>query len=89
MNELEFIKTEIENIKKRNKQVEANKAWETSITRKIILFVMTYSIAGLVLLSIKNPSPWTNALIPAVGFFLSTLTLPFIKDYWRKYIYKK
>ncbi len=88
MNQIAELKKEIESLKLRNKRVEANKAWETSLTRKIILVLLTYFIAGYTLQVIKNPNPWTNALIPAIGFLLSTLTLPFIKKLWEQYIYK-
>jgi len=35
------------------------------------------------------PSAWLNAIVPAVGFLLSTLTLPFFKKFWEKCVYKK
>jgi len=89
MSELEEIKEELRKIQARNKRVEENKAWETSLTRKFVLFVITYLVIGLTLTTINNPAPWVNAFIPAIGFFLSTLTLPAIKNYWIKYLYKK
>jgi len=33
--------------------------------------------------------PWLNAIVPTVGFLLSTLTLPYFKTFWTKYIYRK
>lgn len=81
------LKQRIAKIEARNKTVEINKAWATSLTRKITLVIATYLIIALTLFVIKNPDPWINAIIPALGFFLSTLTLPFVKTYWRKYIY--
>jgi hypothetical protein len=89
MNDLEIVKLELKKIQERNKKVEANKAWETSLTRKIVLFVITYFVIGLTLMTIHNPEPWINAFIPAIGFSISTLTLPFIKEYWMKMVYKK
>lgn len=88
MSEIAEIKKEIDKIKERNKKVEINKAWETSWLRKILLMTLTYLIAAATLVTIKNPNPFLNALIPTVGFYLSTLTLPFIKNLWEKYIYK-
>lgn len=35
MESIETLLKEIENLKSRNKKVEANKAWETSYTRKL------------------------------------------------------
>lgn len=88
MTELEELKQEVEKLKERNKKVESNKAWETSLTRKIILMLITYLVVGLTLTTMKNDAPWINAIIPTLGFFLSTLSLPFLKEQWRKYIYK-
>ncbi len=80
---------EIESIKERNKRVEADKAWETSITRRIIIALMTYIIIVIFLYSINAKSPWLNAIVPTIGFVLSTLTLPYFKKAWLKYIYKR
>lgn len=89
MTDISELRNEIEKLKERNRKVEANKAWELSWTRKAILFLLTYLVAGITLQKLSNSSPWTNALIPAIGFFLSTLTLPIIRDIWVKHIYRK
>jgi len=80
---------DIESIKERNKRVERDKAWETSKTRRIIIALMTYIVIVIFLWSINAPKPWLNAIVPTVGFFLSTLTLTFFKQFWINYIYKK
>jgi len=89
MTTLEQLEEEIEKIKKRNRRVEADKAWETSYTRRILLMIFTYLAIGVYLVVIKIPNPWLNAIVPAVAFMLSTLTLPFFKKIWLKYIYKR
>ena len=83
------MRKDIEKIKDRNKKVESDKAWETSKTRKLIIALMTYIIIVVFLWSIKAPNPWLNAIVPTVGFILSTLTLPFFKKFWINNIYKK
>lgn len=83
------LEKEIAEIKKRNRHVESDKAWETSWTRRILLTFFTYLAIGLYLNAIKIPEPWLNAVVPAVGFMLSTLTLPFFKRMWTKYFYNK
>lgn len=83
------MKQEIEKIRERNKRVEADKAWEISKTRRLIIAVMTYIIIVVVLFSINAPKPFFNALVPTIGFVLSTLTVPIFKKYWLKYNYKK
>ncbi len=82
LNELE---KEIETIKERNKRVEIDKAWETSYTRRILLVIFTYLAIGFYLKAIDVPEPWLNAIVPAVAFMLSTLTLPFFKKIWARY----
>ena len=82
---LQELEKEIENIKKRNKKVEADKAWETSLTRKIILTVLTYFTIVILFLFADLPNPFINAIVPSLAFVLSTLTLPFFKEVWLKY----
>ena len=84
----EEIKQEIGKIKERNKKVETDKSWELSYTRRIILTIFTYLAIGVYLRAINVPNPWLNAIVPAVAFMLSTLTLPFFKKIWIKYIYR-
>lgn len=79
---------QIQAIAERNKRVETDKAWETSLTRRIIISIMTYFVVVIFLLINSMPNPWLNALIPAIAFFLSTLTLSFFKKIWIS-LYKK
>ena len=76
------INNVLKEIKERNRKVETDKAWETSYTRKILLMTFTYLAIGIYLQVINVPSPWLNAIVPAVAFMLSTLTLPFFKKIW-------
>jgi hypothetical protein len=76
------IEAEIEDIKLRNRRVEADKAWETSNVRRAIIFIGTYIATYLVFLLIDAPNPHLAALVPAVGFLLSTLTMPVVKQSW-------
>ena len=89
MASLTKIEAEIKAIKERNKKVEADKAWETSWTRRILLILFTYLAVGLYLQAINIERAWLNAIVPAVGFVLSTLTMPFFKKLWIKIEYKK
>jgi len=58
MKEIEQLKKEIRNIKERDKRVEADKAWEISLTRKVLLTVFTYLSVGIYLRMIDLPKPW-------------------------------
>ena len=42
--ELKDLEKEIENIKIRNARVELDKKWETSLTRKICICILTYIV---------------------------------------------
>lgn len=84
MNEqrLKSIEKDILLIKARNSKVEADKAWEVSWLRRLLISVLTYLIAVLTLYLSGVENYLTGALIPAVGFLLSTLSLPLIKKWW-------
>lgn len=86
---MDTIEKRLEKIEDRNKRVEGDKAWELSITRRILLILFTYLAIGIYLYIINIPDPWLNAIVPAVAFMLSTLTLPFFKKIWIKYFYRK
>lgn len=83
------IEERIELIENRNKNVEKDKDWETSYTRKVLIAIFTYLAIALYLKFIVGIDPWINAIVPSVGFLLSTLTLSYFKALWGKYIYKK
>lgn len=72
----------IKAIEERNKRVESDKAWETSIMRRSIIAILTYFVVVLFLYLIHAPKPWWNACVPTGGYVLSTLTLPFFKKWW-------
>ena len=80
------LKKEIEQIKKRNKKVESDKAWETSISRKIIIAVLTYIVIVIFFYFARLPNPFVNSIVPALAFILSTLTLSILKQLWLRKI---
>ena len=79
---MESIEERLEKIEQRNIRVEVDKAWETSWTRRFFIALFTYLVISLYMSAINVERPWLNAIIPTVGFLLSTLTLSFIKKYW-------
>lgn len=76
------LEKEINDIKERNKRVEADKEWEISYTRRALLMLFTYLAIGFYLQAINVQRPWLNAIVPAVAFMLSTLALPLFKSLW-------
>ena len=77
------LEKEIEQIKVRNKRVEKDKAWETSMTRKLAIAVLTYVIVLLYSYLIsKYSNVFLTSLVPVIGFTLSTLSLNLIRKMW-------
>lgn len=78
---------EINKIHCRNHKVEADKAWETSNTRKIVVAVLTYFVMICVMYVLKMENPFISAVIPTLGFILSTISADLIKNIWIKKFY--
>lgn len=78
----------LRSIVERNSRVEKDKAWEGSWTRKLIIMFITYVCAASFMYSIDAKPIFLNALVPVLGYFLSTLTLPPIKKLWIKQLEK-
>jgi len=71
-------------IEQRNKKVELDKSWEGSYLRRALIVLFTYISIGLYMWAIGVSNPLLNAVIPSLGFTLSTLTLPLFKNWWVK-----
>ncbi|MFA5986611.1 MAG: hypothetical protein WC819_04675 [Parcubacteria group bacterium] len=85
----EELSHEIEEIKKRNQRVEADKAWETSLARKCMIVCLTYTVVVIFFFSANLSRPFINAIVPTIGFLLSTITGGLIKKRWLATVYKK
>ncbi len=79
----------VEDIQIRNARVEANKAWETSLTRRMAIAVGTYLIVGGYLSFLHVEGAWLHALVPVMAYMLSTLSLPLIQTLWVEKIYSR
>ncbi|MDR1026187.1 MAG: hypothetical protein LBL47_02190 [Lactobacillus sp.] len=82
------LEKEVKKIIERNKKVEADKAWETSFSRKILVALATYFVMILVMHALDLDKPYIGAIIPTLGFVLSTLSVNFARSIWIKF-YKK
>jgi hypothetical protein len=78
------LKKEIELIKERNQRVELDKAWETSLARKIIIAILTYIVIVIFFYFAGLPKPFVNSIVPALAFLVSTLTLSLFKKIWMR-----
>ena len=84
--ELKEIEERIIKIEERNKRVELDKSWETSLTRKICIMVLTYLVVITYSYVIRNfDNILLSSLVPVIGFTLSTLSLKFIRTIWEKF----
>ena len=81
---IQNLEKEVEVIKQRNAKVEADKAWETSYFRILLICGIIYVIAVKVLYFIGSNNYFLNALVPPIGYFVSTQSLPFVKKWWIK-----
>lgn len=81
---VETLEKEINKINERNIRVEADKAWETSRTRRIFIGISTYFLISIFLIIIKAEKPFLSAIIPAVAYVISTLSLGLLRSWWLK-----
>jgi len=79
---IEELEKRVNVIEERNRRVETDKDWETSWMRRGLLIAFTYLSIWLYLMAIGVIDAWMHAIVPAVGFLLSTLTLPWFKGMW-------
>ncbi len=89
MDKLKQFEKRINQIEQRNKRVEKDKAWESSMTRKILLVFFTYLTLAIYFKFVLQINPWLNAIVPTLGFYLSTLTLPFFRKIWEQFLNHK
>jgi len=78
------LEKEIAELKARNRRVEADKAWETSWMRRLLIVAMTYGVVVLFFYAADLANPFVNAIVPVIGFSLSTLSVPLVKRWWIK-----
>ena len=81
------IEERIEKIEDRNKRVELDKKWETSLTRRICIMILTYIVVIIYSYVIsKYTNIFLSSLVPVIGFTLSTLSLKLVREIWEKLI---
>ena len=79
------IEQEIKKIKDRNLRVELDKKWEISWTRKISICILTYAIVIIYSnIILRYSNILLSSLIPVIGFFLSTISLKYVRIIWEK-----
>lgn len=81
---MKTLEERITAIEARNQRVELDKKWETSWVRRLSIATLTYIVVVCYLWVIGNSSPFINAIVPPVGFLLSTLVMKQIRSLWQK-----
>lgn len=77
------IEEEIKNIQNRNRRVELDKKWETSLTRRLFIMILTYIIIVIYSYLIRNNNNiFLSSIVPVIGYLLSTLSLKLIRKIW-------
>lgn len=83
------LEERVKNIEERNKRVETDKAWETSVIRKVCICVLTYIVVIIYSYLIrKYDNIFLSSLVPVIGFTLSTLSLKLVRRMWGKNLNK-
>ncbi|HZX44290.1 MAG TPA: hypothetical protein VFF28_01265 [Candidatus Nanoarchaeia archaeon] len=82
---MDKLEQRVISIEERNRKVELDKAWETSLSRKLIITALTYITIVLFFYAAALPNPFINSIVPTLGFAISTLSLPYFKKLWLKY----
>ena len=83
------LELQITQIQERNKRVEGDKAWEISKFRIVSVSLLTYLITCVVFKILGVKEFYLSAIIPTLGYFLSTQGLPILKNFWiKKYFCK-
>jgi hypothetical protein len=82
MKEVSDVEARISRLEARNQRVENDKRWETSWARRVAIMLLTYLTVAFYLRFVVHIDPWINALVPVIGYTLSTLTVSRLKQYW-------
>lgn len=81
---IQLLEEEIQKIRERNAEKDEHKAWETSLFRKFLIAGLTYFLMVLLMGSIGVENPEVNAIVPTLGFLLSTISLSVFKSLWKR-----
>jgi hypothetical protein len=77
--QLATLEQRVMSLEVRNQRVEAAKRWETSRIRYTLIALLTYAVMILIFVSLKSERPLADAIVPTMGFVLSTASLRFME----------
>jgi hypothetical protein len=79
---LAHIEKEIDALQQRNFEKDRGKDFETSYTRVFFLMFVTYWTLFAYMYIIGTNQPFLDAIVPTLGFNISTWSLPLVKEWW-------
>jgi hypothetical protein len=82
MAEQQTLEERVAKLEARNRRVEADKAWETSLTRRVSIMILIYLTVVFYLHFVIHINPWVNGLVPVIGYSVSTLTISRLKKHY-------
>lgn len=75
------LEQEIKDIKKRNKRVELDKKWETSITRKVCIGILTYIVVVIYSYIVRNyDNIFLSSLVPVIRIYFINFIIKIHKE---------
>lgn len=77
---LKELSGKISTMNHRNRIRDFSKEFEGSLFRIIVIMILTYAVLSTYMLLADLDRPWISAIVPTVGFQLSTVSLPSIKN---------
>lgn len=83
--EVKILQDAIESIMHRNKLRELDKSFESSYFRLAFIMALTYGLIYAYMIFLGVSKPELNAVVPAIGFNLSTWSIPYVKYLWLKF----
>ncbi|OGG30161.1 hypothetical protein A2973_04635 [Candidatus Gottesmanbacteria bacterium RIFCSPLOWO2_01_FULL_49_10] len=78
------LQEDIEKIKARNRRVEADKAWETSLSRTVFIATSTFILLYIFFRLNRSEQPFLNSFVSTVTYLLSTFSYGVLKRWWLK-----
>ena len=79
---VEQLEISVQAILQRNQRVELDKAWEQSTTRVVGIVTLTYALMCLIFYVIGAQNFMSSAIVPTLGYYLSTQSLSWLKGKW-------
>lgn len=80
--QVELLAADLRELHHRNYEKDKGKQFEGSYTRVSFIMVITYFTLCGYMIAIGVSDPFLNAIVPTVGFNLSTWSLPWVKQIW-------